>query len=177
MMDNTQFIDLLYSQYSQEVKLYLCKKYYISDTEAEDFVQLTYSRLSKVELLEEIDNIRAYIYRTANNLVIDQLRQQERHDRWIKDETDYAEYEDRSLQDPARIQSAKQDLEIVRKAILNLPPKRRSFLKLSRYDNLSNVEIAKKEGISEAAVRKHIAKALLEIKQSLDESHSVENEI
>ena len=175
MNSKLELIDDLYGSYRQELLLYLCKKYHFSTEEAEDFVQLTFSRLSRVDAIEDIDNIRAYIYKTANNLVIDDLRVKERHERWVREETNSIDLESSSLYDPERVEAARQELNIIQRALKKMSVKRRNFLKLSRYDNLSNVEIARQQGISEAAVRKHIAKALKELKQSLEDPDIDEN--
>ena len=45
---------------------------------------------------------------------------------------------------------------------------------MSRFDNLSNVEIGRREGISEAAVRKHIGRALLDPLESSNFDLSLE---
>lgn len=55
----------------------------------------------------------------------------------------------------------------VRKAIDRLPERTREVFRLSRFDNMTNREIARMLGISDTAVHKHIAKALVRIEKTL----------
>jgi RNA polymerase sigma factor (sigma-70 family) len=129
-----------------------------------------------------IENPRAYLYQIARNQAIDLLRIQARdrggvefghgsdksnlsgelQGEQINDST-----VDATIHDPARIILAQQELDVVHNTLNEMSEKRRKYLKMSRFDNLSNVEIAKRAGVSEAAIRKHIARALLDIKRAL----------
>ena len=58
-------------------------------------------------------------------------------------------------------------LEKISEQILKMPLKRRQILVMNRFEHLSYAEISRKIGITEAAVRKHIKRALQDINLDL----------
>ena len=168
MQKSEQQITQLYAEHSGALINYLSKKFYINISEAEDFVQMTFTKLTHMENINHLENPRAYLYKMANNLVIDQLRNQDRHNKWVAEEQILNHTHDDTIDDPARINIAQQHLGIMKETIEGMSERRRHFLKLSRFENLSNVEIAKTAGVTEAAVRKHLSKALIELKYALE---------
>ena len=166
MLKNQNNITELYRQYRLELIRYLCSKFKLDTSESEDIAQMTFVKLSKLTDFHEIDNHKAYLYRVASNQTIDLLRKKDRQKEQYNEPAD-DDPDDDHLNDPARIHSGRQQLEIMEKAINNMSERRRTFLKMARYENLSNVEIAKRSGVTEASVRKHLANAMLEIKHAL----------
>jgi RNA polymerase sigma-70 factor (ECF subfamily) len=55
---------------------------------------------------------------------------------------------------------------IIRKSIDTMPPQRRTIFKMSRYENLSNMEIAIRLNLSVRTVEKHIELALKDLRKS-----------
>ena len=157
----------LYNDHKLELTRYLSTKFRLTLTDSEDVVHATFSNLSRVKKQQRIENPRAYLYKTASNQVIDMLRSEDRFSNWVNSVISDPQTEDQTLFDPERISDACQQLEMMEKVIDGMSDKRRQILKMSRFENLSNVDIARQLGISEAAVRKHIAKALLEIKRGI----------
>lgn len=117
-----------------------------------------------------IANPRAYLFRMANNLVLDQRRAQHRamaRDRdWIGGA---AAAEDRP--DPAPLAdeeiARRQEAQVLGRAISDLPPQARKALQLYRFDGLSQAEIAATMGISRSGVEKHLALAMRHLRASL----------
>lgn len=58
-------------------------------------------------------------------------------------------------------------VRIIRKEVAKLPSRNREVFVLSRFENLSNHEIALKLGLSDAAVHKHISKAIEKLSKAL----------
>ena len=167
-MDLNLHISKLYSSYQKELNHYVGQKFGIDSSEAEDIVQQTFTKYSELPDAKQINNPRAYLYKIAHNQAVDLKRRNFRFDKLIEEPFLKDKYNDDTLYDPVRIQIAKQHLKILQSTINKMPYRRRLFLKQSRYENLSNVEIAHRAGVSEAAVRKHIAIALTEIKHAID---------
>ena len=69
--------------------------------------------------------------------------------------------------EPERIVDGQHDLRVVGQALRQMPPKRRKILIMSRFDGLSYAEIARREGLSETVVRKHIGKALRDCQRAM----------
>ena len=157
-------ISQLYTKHKSELNRYLGVKFGIEGAEAEDVVHVVFAKFAE-QSDKRIENQRAYLYRMAHNYVIDQKKKAGLHDRYT---SDYQVREEGfSTAEPTRIVSAQQQLTEIGKIIEKFPEQRKRILKMSRFDHLSNVEIAKRIGVTEAAVRKHLTKALLEIQAKL----------
>jgi RNA polymerase sigma-70 factor (ECF subfamily) len=55
----------------------------------------------------------------------------------------------------------------LRSDIESMPPQRRTIFKMSRYENLSNMEIAIRLNLSVRTVEKHIELALKDLRRSM----------
>ena len=126
---------------------------------AEDVVQEIFTRLWQNRNRYTIrKSFKAYLYRMANNLIIDLHRKR-------KHETDYlSQFE--SKQNLARNDHI--DLSIdVESAVNKLPEKLRSVFILSRFEDLKYTEIARVCGISIKAVESRIGRALRILREDL----------
>jgi RNA polymerase sigma-70 factor (ECF subfamily) len=56
---------------------------------------------------------------------------------------------------------------LIKNNIEALPPQRRTIFKMSRYDHMSNIEIAVKLNLSVRTVEKHIELALKDLRRSM----------
>jgi RNA polymerase sigma-70 factor (ECF subfamily) len=56
---------------------------------------------------------------------------------------------------------------LIQNNIEALPPQRRTIFKMSRYDHMSNIEIAVKLNLSVRTVEKHIELALKDLRRSM----------
>lgn len=160
----------LYLTHKEELLRHVSVKFALERVQAEDIVQQTFAKYTTTARAQTITNPRAYLYKMASNQALDLLRRQQ-HNAHPCSHTDAGEgdaFNDEQLHDPARIHAARQALNTMQKAMQAMPEKRRHFLQLSRFEHISNVDIAKEAGISEAAVRKHISRALLDIKHAMD---------
>ncbi len=142
-------------------------------TEAEDVLQELWLKLADAPT-GPIGNGRAYLFRAANNLVLDRLRSRKRamqRDRsWLGEGLVGAPLaEDRS--DPApRADEAllwEEEAQMLRKAIAGLPPGARRALELHRLEGHGQAEVARIMGISLSGVEKHLATAMRHLRQAL----------
>lgn len=167
MVNHQTLITQLYAQYKTELSRYVSHQFKLELSECEDIVQITFIKLARLRKLKDLDNPRAYLYRMVHNQVIDTKRSERR--RQESEDGAYIDLnpETSTVNDPARVNCAHQRLGIVQRVIDKAPPTRRAILTMSRHDNLSNSEIGRRLGISEAAVRKHLTRALVDIKIAL----------
>lgn len=144
---------------------------------AEDLLQDLWIKASS-QAPGPVANPRAYLFRMANNLMLDHLRARQRamvRDReWI--ESDGAgsgpgsgEAEDRA--DPSlpadEAIAREQEAELVRAAISQLPPGARGAFQLCRIEGRKLEEAAAILGISRSGVEKHLAVAMKNLRASL----------
>lgn len=141
--------------------------------QAEDLLQELWIKAS-AQPSGPIANARAYLFRMANNLVLDSrragLRAMRRDRAWLEDAAGGGvALEDRP--DPAP--RADEELErkdeaaMLARAIEALPPGAKRALRLCRIDGLPQAEVAEIMGISRSGVEKHLAVAMKHLKISL----------
>lgn len=121
-----------------------------------------------------IANGRAYLFRTANNLLLDQLRGRQRamvRDRqWCEAEGEFGVTpENRSDPDLPADEAIirQQEVTALRQAIADLPPRSQTALKLHRFEGLGQTEVARQMGISRSGVEKHLAVAFKHLRAAL----------
>jgi RNA polymerase sigma-70 factor (ECF subfamily) len=122
----------------------------------------------------EIGNATAYLYRMANNLVLDHLREERRRARreqdWTSEQvgplpaTGEAAAPDPSAE--ARMIEADERRRLA-EAIAALPEGARRVLRMHKLEGLSHGEVAESLGISRSAVEKHMAVAMTHLRRHL----------
>jgi len=120
-----------------------------------------------------IANGRAYLFRAANNLVLDRVRARHRamrRDRsWLEDASGGIAQDDRADPAPAADESLlrEEEARILRDTIAGLPPGARRALELHRFENHGQAEVARIMGISRSGVEKHLAMAMKHLRRAL----------
>jgi len=111
---------------------------------------------------EAVLDVRALLYRTARNLVIDQHRRASH--RQHEDIDALGELEQplapRHLQ-PDEILAYEQQARALVRTIEALPPRCREAFVLNRFDGLCHQAVAERMGISKNMVAQHVARAIL----------------
>ncbi len=132
---------------------------------AEDVAHDAYVRgLERVDA-QVIEHPRAFLYRTALNLVVD------RHRRHLIRQTEPLEVLDEGVQWQHTLWSQDmhhaQRLDLLKRALDELPkPCRDSFL-LRKLEGLSHPQIAERLGLSRSLVEKHIVNAMKHCRQRM----------
>ena len=126
--------------------------------EAEDVVHDAYVRVLERSSDEPIAQPRAFLYRTALNLVIDghrrsSLRQAEPLEVLDSEERFYSP-------SPQLLMDHDQRLDMIQKALAELPAACRECFLLRKIEGLSHPEIAQRLGVSRSVVEKHIVNAM-----------------
>lgn len=127
---------------------------------AADIVQDTYFRLASAQAMGQvIVNPRAYVFRVASNLAIDDGRRVTRtRQRDVPEDETVALSDPQPLADAALL--AKERLRLLDAALQQLPVKARQALLLNRVEGLTQREIAEQLGVSESMVTQYVAQAL-----------------
>lgn len=125
---------------------------------AEDLLHSAYVRLEQYRAVHPVTNPAAFLVRTAVNIGIDDYR----HDRRIYGEVraPVPERED-SAPKADEVVAAKELLSRVTSGINRLPDRTREIFLMHRIDKLEYSEIARRLGISESAIEKQMAKAMV----------------
>jgi RNA polymerase sigma factor (sigma-70 family) len=127
--------------------------------DVDDVLQEAYCRLAALESSEHIDSGRAYLFRTARNIVLEQARRS----RIVRIENSL-EVECLNIPDgaptPEQVVTGIRELQRVQRLIEALPTKCRRVFVLRRIHGVSQREIARMFGISENTVEMQAVKGL-----------------
>ncbi len=156
----------LYAAHRAELCTYLRRKFGVGVPEAEDVVHQAFVKLASLTGPEALRNPRAYLYRATSHILIDERRRVVSWRRGVAP----ALLESGTGADeitPERVFIARERLAQMHGLIRRLPPARRASFLMNRLHGLSCAEIARREGYSESAVKKHVTLAMAEIDAAL----------
>jgi RNA polymerase sigma factor (sigma-70 family) len=137
--------------------------------DAREVAQEAYVRLLNLDRPGAVNFLRALLYKTAANLAIDRLR----HQRLVTSHQRASNSSPDLFASPAdEVPAALDDIRILSQALGELPPPCRSAFLMSRVESLDSSEIATRLGVTDRAVRKYIARALVFLQLRLQTAHS-----
>jgi RNA polymerase sigma-70 factor (ECF subfamily) len=128
-------------------------------SEVDDLIQDVFHHLLRRHSNGDIENPQAYLFQIAANILKDRHRRSQTRQEFSHqffDETMHA-YEYIS---PERILLGRDQLKILKLALLKLPEKTRNIFILQRFEGMRYNEIADHYNISVSAVEKHMMKAI-----------------
>jgi RNA polymerase sigma-70 factor (ECF subfamily) len=137
--------------------------------DAREVAQEAYVRLLNLDRPGAANFLRALLYKTAANLAIDRLR----HQRLVTSHQRASSSSQDLFACPAdEVPAALDDIRILSRALSELPPACRSAFLMSRVESLDSSEIAVRLGVTDRAVRKYIAHALVFLQLRLQAAHT-----
>nr|WP_230383232.1 RNA polymerase sigma factor [Paracoccus shanxieyensis] len=161
-------MDRLYRGHRGDVRLYLARILRDADL-AEDLTQDAFLRcFATVQAGGNPENLRSYLYRVARNVAVDHLRLQKRRRTDTTGSQTIAAIAD-PRPGPERVLIDRERLRIFAQALAALPNKTRRIFILHRIDGLTYRDVADRMDLSESSVQKHLARALFEVLQRLQD--------
>lgn len=158
-------LSALFLLYQKDLMQFLTYKVRCAETAA-DLTQETYLRIAHHPDTGSIENMRAYLFRIANNIALDHLRSQARQSK--RDAGAVTEDIICLQPEPDAALSDYQQLEFLERIIYDLPPKCREVFLMSRVEGKSYAEISNELAISPRTVESHMRKALDQIRKQFD---------
>jgi RNA polymerase sigma-70 factor (ECF subfamily) len=149
-------IGTLFQQCEPELHGFLRRR--LGPEAADDVVQETYVRLLQYPCLDAVRNLRAFLFKTASNLMVDWVRQDQARAKNIQADVDL-EILSIPTPDPEAVADGALQLARFRGALAELPVLCRHAFLLNRIDGLTHAEVAKRLGISKKTVERYILKA------------------
>lgn len=137
-------------------------------SEAEDLTQDVFVRLLAVASFDGVDNVDAYVFKIATNVLYDRHRRalrQHWEDESPLDEDIIAEIASFCVEDrgPERVLLGKEALATALKALDELGDRTRNIFVLSRLERMKQKDIAVLYGIAPSTVEKHVLRAIAHI--------------
>jgi RNA polymerase sigma-70 factor (ECF subfamily) len=128
--------------------------------EVEDVIQETYTRLVAAESVAHIHDAKNYAFQVAGSVVIDHLRRMKVVPISSVPDLDYLEVVSEEPS-PERQVIDRDELNRLAQMIASLPGKVRDVFTLRRVHGLSQREVARRLGLAESTVEKHMARGFL----------------
>ncbi|MBR1089225.1 RNA polymerase sigma factor [Bradyrhizobium manausense] len=125
---------------------------------ASEALNETYLRLAGMREIGTVRSPKAYLFRIALNIATDRRRAEKR--RLTSDEVDAMLEIPDDQPDAARVIEDRSDVEQLKRAIAELPERRRRVLMLSRIEGLPNREIAALLGVTVRTVETDLKQAV-----------------
>jgi RNA polymerase sigma-70 factor (ECF subfamily) len=129
-----------------------------SRAEAEDLTQEVFLRMVRRLELENVENVEAFVFRTAVNLLRDRSRRDKSQtERKVEFANRHPDVDDLS---PERVFDSRQSLTNVIAVLEQLDERTRDAFILHRLEGMKHAQIAELLGVSVSSVEKYIIKAL-----------------
>lgn len=164
-------IDVLYARHWGELCHYIRKHFGPGPPDPEDVAQDAFMKFAAINDREAIENPRAYLFRTAHNVFIDEHRRLALRRANPADAPGPPVSDDRT---PERVLVGQERLAILTRTLRAMPAARRRSFLLNRLQGLSSAAIARMTGYSESAIKKHIDLALRDLEASLTNAERIE---
>ncbi|MDT0621557.1 RNA polymerase sigma factor [Croceitalea vernalis] len=153
-----QVYNQIYKTHAESLRNYLYYKF--GDMQrAEDIVQDSFIKLWSKCSSVIFEKVTGFLYKISRNLMIDNIRSNKVA---LKFEKSLMPIQDN--EDPYFHLRTKEFREKIEETISSLPEKQREAFLMNRIDKLTYKEIALRLEVSETAIEKRIAKALIKLK-------------
>ena len=127
-----------------------------------------YLRLQRIDDWQWVNNIRAFIFKVTNNLIIDRLRREKKQiDPKEIESSDYLSYLQTNHRSPLVEALGSEKTAILKNTLNSLPEKCLIVFMMHRFGGLKQAEIAKELNMSIKSVERYMHMALKECRQSL----------
>tara|TARA_B100000965_G_scaffold380881_1_gene377831 strand:- start:53 stop:571 length:519 start_codon:yes stop_codon:yes gene_type:complete len=159
-------LEELYLRHHAALRRFLARMLRNEDTAAE-VAQEAYLRFLRFAPGRLRSNPKAYLFQVAANAARDRLAR-DRTTTTIFGEATVVDGVPCPQPDAEAVTLGREKMRLLMTAVDDLPPRCREVFLMSRFDGLSNGEIAEHLGISRNAVEKHIIKAMVRCRRHLD---------
>ena len=132
----------------------------------DDIVQETYAILAGLQSVEQIRNPKPYLFQTAYSVILAQVRRARIVSISTVDDIERLAGED-TAPSPETLASDREELHRLAEALAALPERCRQVFILRKVQGLTQREVAKRIGVSEGTVEKHVHKGLVALMTAL----------
>lgn len=139
----------LYDRYDRWLNRAVRKRFGAQD--ADDLVQETWLRIAPYQARGEVEHPKSLLLRIATNLVVEEGRRAQRRQRHAAEAMGWTET-------PSQAETV-----LIKQLVLGLPQPERDIFLLSRFEGLTNEQIAGRLGVSVKTIERRITRALKQI--------------
>lgn len=145
--------------------IYFALKQVGDKEKAKDIIQETYSKVLEIKEKFKINNERAYLYKIAKNIVINEALQNQKLQTTIYEENIHLSP---ISEQPEEILIQEDQEKIFMQIVNDLPQRAKEAFILYTIDGYSRKEIAQILGVSSNAVEKLIKRATIKVEEELE---------
>lgn len=156
-------IKTLYAGCFDQLVGYLQTRFRSCPHQAKEVAQQAFEQVVARKDCSPIDNIKAFLWRTAHNIAISEFRSQKVANKYQAETRLMLHGGEGHTHTPERLLEAREQLEIVKGILRAMPEQRRRAFILTRIEGLSFTEASMRLGISRPAVSKHVARAAADL--------------
>ena len=166
--DGHPALDALYRRYWTQLCRYLNRRFGAGPPDPEDVAQAAFEKLARLDGLERVRNPGAFLYTTAINIALNDVRRMARVERFVRAELAEAGGRIVDEMSPERVYADRQRFHTLKDAIARLPDKQRHILIRSRFHGETYATISKATGWSQADISRQLNAALQTLQDALD---------
>lgn len=165
-----QVLEQLFTEHSAALRAFLAARLGSRD-DLDDLVQEVYLKVAGIEELSERvasnrGSFRAYLFTVGHNLVYDLWRRRSLHHAYTREQRDMEQHSVNEAT-PDTILAAREELALVKREIMTMPPVWQQVFLLNRVELMSYREIAEQMNISVKQVEKYMSKSLARIRAAV----------
>ncbi|WKJ91451.1 RNA polymerase sigma factor [Methylomonas montana] len=164
-----QSLQELYLDCRGELEAVLFSRLRCRETAA-DICQEAFLRLCRSGDLGSVGNLKAYLFRTALNLLLDHYRRQTRRETTTVEWIDDAPLEAEDQRCAETVALGEQELDRLIDSLAALSPLCQRIFYLNRFEGLKQREIAETLNVSTRTVEENIKRALLHCAKTLNQA-------
>ena len=166
-LDTNSEIEALYDEYADQLSSTIRRMFGDGPPDPDDVAQQAFQKLIERGNIETISNLRAFVWRTARNIVPSTKRSATTRARYDYEvEQIYFPLKgDEST--PERIILVREQLDTINEALRKMPEKRRRAIVLHRIEGLSVAEVGRRLGMSRQNAAKHLSKGMADLSVAL----------
>ena len=151
----------LFRRYRDDIAVFVRKKVGAGPPDPDDIVQQTFATYAALRNPSKVDNPRAFLYRTASNLIADYFKSAFVRTSVPVEDGDFDEIVSETNElTPEIVLLSRERYTRVMDAIDALPRRRRRFLVMHRLQGLSYEEIARRSGVGTSTARREVEAAV-----------------
>ena len=157
---------MIFTEYYSVVK-YFAFMLLKSEEDAEDIAQDVFTKLwTQPEIWTKVPNLKPYVYTLTKSTTLNFIKHKKIELAYQEKVIEKSLIEELSqTEDPLNAIYYKEVKLIIQLTLDRLPEQRRKIFEMSRFENMSNNEIAEKLNISVRTVEHHIYKSLQDLKK------------
>jgi RNA polymerase sigma factor (sigma-70 family) len=159
--DRAQWLAKMICPHEPALRRWLGRRVLIG-LDIDDIVQEAYARLAVLPAVDHIHNPRAYFFRTAFAILVNEVRRAQIVPIDAVAELERLEVESLAPTPDMEVEG-RQELRLLAEAIAQLPPRCRAVFVARKVQGLSQRETAQHLGMAESTVEKHMAAGLRQL--------------